>query len=148
MALDVNDVRDSRGERAYRYWFGPRMEAYVVDLIRRPERIHVGDLDDVLDLRDDGVVSRAEFHSMFLLDGIFRGRAGRGEDAPERFVALRFARVLSEEEVDGAAAGAAILRLSGLDAVAAVAAEVVSDAIAARARERGVTILEAVQEPV
>lgn len=91
----------------------------ITDVIRRPVELTLGDLDAVLDRRDDGTLTDPEWEQLKALDYLFRGRLGRGPDAPEVLVTLEVSRVVDGEDVSRARNRADILARCGYQVVAA-----------------------------
>jgi hypothetical protein len=113
----------------------------VTEILRRPALVQIADLDPVLDARDERRLSPAEWKQLIVLDFLFRGRVGKGVDAPESFVALEVFQVVDSRDVQRAHDRAAILTRLGLKAIPAVGGSRLTDDASMLAEQLGVRTL-------
>jgi hypothetical protein len=118
----------------------------VSEIVRRPEPVYMGELDTVLDARDEGRLSADEWKQLLALDFLFKGRFGRSADAPQRFVALEVSIVVDSRDVQRAHDRAAILSRTGHETIAAVGGSRLSEDAATLAERLGVRTLVAAIE--
>jgi hypothetical protein len=107
---------------------------------RRPVRVTVGDIEELLDARDEGRISPLEFDQARRADIFVRARRGKGHDAPVVYAVVEISRALDASDVARAAERAEILRKAGLDAEAFAGGEYANPGAIALADARGVTL--------
>lgn len=108
---------------------------------RRAERVYLGNVDELLDARDNGVLTLAELDQLSSLDFLFRARRGKGPEAPEVFIAFEVSKTVDANDVRRAAERAALIRRAGLDAEAFAGGQLVTPQAAALAAELGVQLV-------
>jgi hypothetical protein len=113
----------------------------VTEILRKPALVQIADIDPVLDARDEGRLSPTEWKQLVVLDFLFRGRVGKGVDAPESFVALEVSQVVDSRDVQRAHDRAAILTRLGLKAIPAVGGSRLTDDASMLAEQLGVRTL-------
>lgn len=116
-------------------------QSRVTDILRRPVHVQLGDVDALQDAREDGLLTEADWEQLKSLDFLFRGRIGRGADAPEAFVALEVSRTVDRNDVRRAHERAEILRRAGLTAFSAAGGQQVTAGARELADEHGVVII-------
>lgn len=108
---------------------------------RRPRRIELGDVEKLMEARDDGVLNADEMDQLASLDFLIRARRGTGEDAPEVLVAFEVSMTVDGGDVRRAANRAALIRKAGLEAEAYAGGRHVTASATALARELGVHLV-------
>ena len=125
----------------WRYQERFNARGHVTEIVRRPVAIDMADLDPVLDARDDERLSPEEWKQLLGLDFLFRGRLGKGADAPESLVALEVSQVVDSRDVQRAHDRAAILARFGFKTIAAVGGSRLTKDAASLAERLGVRML-------
>jgi len=113
----------------------------VAAILRRPQDLQVADLDPILDAREEGRLSQEEWKQLLALDFLFKGKAGKAPEAPERLVALEVSQVVDSRDVQRASDRAAILSRLGFDTIAAVGGRRLTEEATALAERLGVRTL-------
>jgi hypothetical protein len=108
---------------------------------RRAQRVYIGDIDEVMDARDDGRLPVDDVKRLGQSDFIVRARNGRGADAPFIYVVIEVSNTIHNSDVERADARAATLRSVGLDAVPWVGGKSIGDATAELAERLGVEVI-------
>lgn len=114
---------------------------------RRAQRVYIGDIEEVLDARDEGRLTPQQVAGLRAADFIIRARNGRGPDAAWIYVVLEVSLTIHDQDVTRAADRAAALRAAGLDALAWVGGKAISEGTRALAALRGVEVLLDDEEP-
>ena len=124
-------------EQRYRDNVGSRLGRRL----RRARLVSLGDLEPLLDAHDDGRISDEEYDRVAALDLLVRGRAGRGADAAELYVAMELSITVDEGDVRRARERADLLRRVGLPVEAYVGGRDITPEAAELATSLGVTVL-------
>ena len=109
--------------------------------LRRIERVHLGQVEALLEALDRGLISEQEWNEVAALDLLVRGRAGREPVAPQRYFAVEVSVTIDLNDVTRASERAAILARAGLSVEACVAGQGIRPEAEEEARARGVTVL-------
>ena len=113
----------------------------VTEFLRRPVELKAGGLDQVLDAREDGLISRNEWQQLHALDFLFYGRAGRAVDSPMKYVALEVSLTIDESDVARAYDRANLLIRCGLETIAVAGGQKVTGTARRLAADLGVELL-------
>jgi hypothetical protein len=146
LAIDVVDARLNQHDGRLAnldgrlYEQGYEALSRVGQRYRRAQRVYVGDIDKVMDARDDGRLDADEVARLGKADFIVRARDGKGPDAPVVYVVLEVSQTVHDRDVSRAAERAATLRSLGLRAEAWAGGSAISEGTAALARELGVRV--------
>jgi len=133
----MGNVEGALYEQRYRDHAPSRLGARL----RRAERVHLGQMDPLIEALDRGEISEQEWDEVASLDLLVRGRAGRGADAPQRYLAVEISVTIDKSDVTRASERAAILARVGLSVEACVAGRSIRPEAEEAARALGVTIL-------
>jgi predicted RNase H-like nuclease (RuvC/YqgF family) len=113
----------------------------VGERYRRAQRVYIGDIEEVLDARDDGRLTPQQVAGLRAADFIVRARNGKGPDAPPIFVVIEVSITIHDRDVQRAAERAAALRAVGLDAVGWVGGKTIAQGAALLAERLDVAVL-------
>ncbi len=116
-------------------------QSRIASDLRKPVLLHLGDVEEVMDARDSGALSKAEVEQLSALDFLFRGRRGKGTDAPEVYAALEVSITVDTSDVTRAYERAVLLQRCGLPAEAYAGGREVTVAASALAERLGVRLL-------
>ncbi|MFN0093632.1 MAG: hypothetical protein ACKVVT_02505 [Dehalococcoidia bacterium] len=138
--LDHIDGRLANLE-GWRYEMKFNVISHLWDMVRKPVRVAVYDIDAVIDARDAGKLSDDDWQQLRAVDGVYLARLGRGENARQVYVTVEISKVVDRRDIERAADRAAILRRCGLDTLAAAAGSQVTLGGRQMATERQVHLL-------
>lgn len=116
-------------------------QSRIASDLRKPVLLHLGDVEEVMDARDSGALSKAEVEQLSALDFLFRGRRGKGTDAPDVYAALEVSITVDTSDVTRAYERAVLLQRCGLPAEAYAGGREVTVAASALAERLGVRLL-------
>jgi hypothetical protein len=114
---------------------------HVAERLRRPQRVRLGDLDVVLDARDEGRLTATQVANVRAADFIVRARRDTGPDAPVVHVVIEVSVTIHDSDVNRASDRAGILRSVGLDALAWVGGKSIGPGARLLADQLGVEVI-------
>ena len=107
----------------YQSHYADNVASFLAPEYRKATLIVAGNYNPLLDMLDNGAITRAEFDDAMRLDILARARKGREANSPEVLLAIELSVVIADEDVERAHRRAEILRRSGADVEAAVDGE-------------------------
>lgn len=112
----------------------------ITPRFRRGQIVHLGDMEEVLDARDDGRLTDADITSLKAADYIVRARDGKGADAPVAYIVIEVSLTIHDSDIQRALDRSASLRTAGLVSVPWVAGRRIGPGAAALAEKHGVLV--------